>query len=170
MLPVPVVFFRNKPEPRPTSALERVVAERLPKTDEATRRVVTAIAGLLACVAFSDHVMSPEEERSIRVELGRIHGLDAFAVNAITDVVKAEARRLSAEGDQLFARDIRELCEREQRVEVLDAVLEIAAADGRLTLDETNYLRRLATKLGLSQEEYVLVQERHRDKLTVLSG
>ena len=162
------MIFKKKSEPAPEGPLQRVVRERMPEADEETRRLVTAIAGLLACSAFADHLMTAEEEQAVQAELGRIHGLTPAAVDAIADVVKQEAKHLAGLGDQLFAREVRELCEREQRIEVLDAVLEIAAADGKITLDETNYLRRLATKLGLSQNEYVALQERHRDKLTVL--
>ena len=65
-------------------------------------------------------------------------------------------------------RDRRELGDRELRVEVLDVLVDVAAADGVLSTPETNLLRQVTTALGLSQTDYNEAQSRHRERLTAL--
>ncbi len=163
------MFFKKKPKSAHQTELARQVARALPDVDDDTVRLVAAIAGLLTCVAYADSDFDPKEREMIRAELSRLAILDERAVTAICALLEKQVATISAEGGQLFARDIRELCDRDGRIEVLDALVEIAAADGELSLSETNYLRRLVPIIGLSQDEYNDLQERHRDKLAVLA-
>jgi uncharacterized tellurite resistance protein B-like protein len=54
-------------------------------------------------------------------------------------------------------------------VELLDMLMDLAAADLVVSMDETNLLRRLAKLLALSDQDYLASQARHRDRLSVLS-
>lgn len=152
----------------PRKRLIDAVADHLPDADEDTRWIVTAIAGLLACVAYADGQLTEDEVRAIRDELGRLHGMHPRGVEAIVGVLRAHARDLSALGDQEWSRVVREAGDRELRIEVLEVCVDLAAADRVITLAEVNHLRRLAPALGLSQAEYDALQARHRDKLEIL--
>lgn len=154
--------------PRGADRLAAIVATRMPEADEDTVRIVTAVAGLLACVAYADRALEPREEARLREELSRLHGLSAEGADAITTVVREEIAAVTATGDQRWVRDLRELADRAMRVEVLEVLVDLAAADDELVLAEVNYLRRLTTALGLEQSDYDAAQERHRDKLSTL--
>jgi uncharacterized tellurite resistance protein B-like protein len=67
-----------------------------------------------------------------------------------------------------FARELKELTEPHVRVEILDVLVDLAAADGEISLPEVNQLRQITSSLGLSQQDYNASQQRHRDKLTSL--
>src|SRR4030095_8123657 len=56
-------------------AIEAAVFRFMPETDDETRRIVVAIAGLLTCVAFSDGQCTDAERTKVREELGRVQGL-----------------------------------------------------------------------------------------------
>lgn len=148
--------------------LAAVVRQHLPDADENTRRIITAIAGLLACAAYADREYTEAEERSVRSELTRIHFLGPAGVDAICAVLAEDIQDLARAGDHEWTRELKDLGDRALRVEALDALIEIAASDHRLSVHETNYLRRLTTALGLTQADYDGLQARHRDKLTVL--
>lgn len=148
--------------------LREAVAAHMTDATEATQAIVTAVAGLLAAVAFADQEYSPAEERHVREELGRIHGLEASGVDAICAVLSEGIGRVVSAGDQRWVRDLRSHTERAQRVEVLEVLLDLAAADDELSMAETNYLRRLATALGLEQSDYNAAQAQHREKLGAL--
>lgn len=144
------------------------VREQMPTADADTQRLVTAVAGLLACVAYADRELSEPEARAIREELARLPGIDEAGAARVTTVVSDDIGVIVANGDHGWVRDLRELTDRDQRVEVLEVLLDLAAADGVVDHGEVNYLRRLATQLGLEQQDYNAAQARHRDKLIVL--
>lgn len=158
----------RRPSTPPRGRLEKVVADLLPDSDPETRAVVTALVGLLASVAYADAVYHPSEKETVRRELARVHVLDDRAVRIVAELLETHIKAIVAAGDQTWARTIKETLDRDGRIEVLDALLEIAAADGELSTHETNYLRRVAPKLGLTQQDYVVLQSKHRDKLSVL--
>ena len=147
--------------------LHELLAEHLPNEDVDTRRLVAAIAGLLAAVADADGVYAPSEERTIREELRRVHVLSDGGVEAVVMLLRTHLRALGQD-DLGHAAVARALLDRDGRLEVLDTLLEVAAADGVVSTPETNLLRRLATALGLTQADYTALQSRHRDKLGVL--
>jgi len=76
---------------------------------------------------------------------------------------------LAHESLQTYTRVLYEQLERGARLEVLDVLMDLAAADQLLAMEETNLLRRIARGLGLSDHDYLAAQERHRMRLSVLT-
>jgi uncharacterized tellurite resistance protein B-like protein len=136
--------------------------------DEETIRIVVAIAGLLGTVAYADRRYAPEEEQRIRQELERVEGLTSIGVEAVCAALRQHIVDISTIEAPLYARELLLLADRDLRLEVLDALVDLAAADNEITVAETNLLRLTATALGLTQADYNAAQMRHRDKLTVL--
>jgi len=166
-----MLFRRRPPTADPAVAgvdLEAIVRAHLPDADETTRALVTSIAGLLACVAFADHVYTEQERSHVREVVSRIEGLSGEGVDAICAVLDDHGQHIATGNAQRFTRALRDGCERSLRLEVLDALVDLAAADGALALAETDLLRRTAGALGLSQDDYVTAQARYRERLSVL--
>jgi uncharacterized tellurite resistance protein B-like protein len=145
-----------------------VVARHLEDADPDTVRIVAAIAGLLAHVAYADHDYSAAEEHHIRAELARVRGLTIGGVDAICLALREHIAEIAAVEAPHHARALRELTDRDLRVQVLELLVDVAAADDDICLAETNLLRQMATSLGLTQDDYNAAQARHRDKLRVL--
>jgi uncharacterized tellurite resistance protein B-like protein len=137
-------------------------------SDDDGATIVAAIAGLLATVAYADRRYDPIEEQRIREELGRVEGLTAAGVDAICEVLREHVVDISTIEAPVYARELLLLADRELRLQVLDALVDLAAADDQITVAETNVLRLTATALGLTQQDYNVSQARHRDKLKVL--
>lgn len=133
--------------------------------DETSVRIVTAVAGLLAAVAYADREISADEAIHLRGALERIHGLPREHVEAIARVLSEQALRLSTSFVPRFTRILREELPEESRWEVLDALIGMAAADGVVTHVEVASLRNMSTALGLSQDHYNTLQEKYRNKL-----
>jgi len=144
------------------------VREHLPEADDDTARVVAALGGLLAAVAYADRNYSTDEEAVVRKLLARVNGMTPAGVDAICDAMRRHVVEASTVGMLRFTRELRELGDAELRREVLDALVDLAAADGRVTMNETNVLRQITTSLGLSQLDYNDAQARHRDRLSIL--
>ncbi len=168
------MIFRRKRDlddlpPQARDRLAEIVEQYLTDADDATRRIVTAVAGLLAKVAFADGEYSAEEEETIRKELSRVHGLSPNGVDAICGLLADQIGYVALLGDHDWTRDLRELADRELRLEVLEVLVEMAVADEVLKHEEQIQLRRIAKALNLTQDEYNAIQAKHRDKLSTLT-
>ena len=154
--------------PEARDRLAQIVERYLSDADRATRRIVTAVAGLLAKVAYADGHYSDQEEATIRTELGRVHGLSEAGVDAICGLLADHISHVALLGDHDWTRDLRELGDRELRLEVLEVLIEMAVADEVLKHDEQTQLRRIAKALSLTQDDYNALQAKHRSKLSTL--
>jgi len=163
-------LFKKRAErgPSATDALVEEVRGVLPEADTETREIVVAVAGLLAAVAYADRRYTAEEDRRVREELGRLHGMTEAGADAICTVLDRHARELSTVGVPSFCRSLVELGDRELRLEVLGMLVELAAADGVIDTSESNLLRLTTRSLGLSQDDYNAAQAAHTAKLGVL--
>ncbi len=159
----------EEPDEGTSEILERV-REHLPGADDETVRVVGALAGLLAAVAYADRDYSQNEEDLVRVALGRVQGMTQQGVDAVCDALRRHVVTAATVELPRYTRALRELGDVELRREVLDALVDLAAADGSITTPETNLLRRITTALGLGQGDYNASQARHRERLAVLKG
>ena len=146
------------------------VRAHMSDADEDTVRIVTALAGLLACVAYADRYYAESEREQVRRVLSGIHGLPRAGVETISALLDENISRLAATAFQNYLRDLRDLADHDTRLQVLEALMELAAADDEVSTVETNLLRRTAAGLGLSSDDYHEVQARYRDKLSVLKG
>jgi uncharacterized tellurite resistance protein B-like protein len=165
------MIFRRKapPSPEGRDRLAAIVEQYLADADATTRRIVTAVAGLLAKVAYADGHYSDEEEANIQRELGRVHGLSQAGVDAICGLLADQIAHVTLLGDHDWTRDLLDLAERELRLEVLEVLVEMAVADGVLKHDEQTQLRRIAKSMGLTQDDYNALQAKHKDKLSTLA-
>lgn len=137
--------------------------------DEETVRIVAAIAGLLAGVAYADRQYRDSEHEQICRELARIQGMSGAVLETICAMLKENVAELAAASVQYLTRELKELTDYETRLEVLRAMMSLAAADGLVSLVETNFMRRAAELMGLSSYDYNEVQARYRDRLSVLN-
>lgn len=146
--------------------LQATVKKKMPGADKESVAIVAAVTGLLAAVAYADRTITDEESAHLKAALGRIHGLPQSGVEAVAEVLHEHALRLSASFVPRFTRVLREELGEEHRAEVLSALLEMAAADGVISLEETTSLRNIAGSLGLTQAHYNGLQEKYRALLS----
>jgi uncharacterized tellurite resistance protein B-like protein len=151
-----------------TAALEAAVRDALPAADRETVAMVVALAGLLGAVAYADRHYSPAEAERVRTELTRLHGISQTGAETIAKLLEGRLVELATIETPRFCRVLMSLADEELRREVLGMLVDLAAEDGVISSTESNMLRRLATSLGLSQEDYNDAQARHRSRLGVL--
>jgi uncharacterized tellurite resistance protein B-like protein len=150
--------------------LYQTVEGALDGEDQAHVRIVGSVAALLLCVAYADKEYSGDEEGVLRATLERIQGLDARGVDCILGVLREHTVHIAAREATSYARELLMLTDEDFRLELLDVLVDVAAADGTVSVAETNLLRPVALALGLSAAHYNESQARHRDKLAVLRG
>lgn len=130
--------------------------------------IATAIAGLMAGVAYADREYHSAERARVREDLSRMPHLPAAGVEGICALLDAQIVELGTASQQGFTRSLRELVDVELRREVLDVLVDLAAADGEISLSESDHLRRTTSALGLTSDDYLAAQKRHADRVSVL--
>ena len=158
----------NAARPSASKELRALVARHMPKADDHTAAVVGALAGLLATVAHADRNYTDSEREHVKEALKNIPVLAEGAAEAIESVLDQRMAELAHESLQVYTRVIYSGLERWARVEVFEVLMDLAAADDVLDMNETNLLRRIANALGLTENEYVVSQQRHKEKLGLL--
>lgn len=165
------MFFQRDRKPAPltgSTQLQQLVQAHMPQADPETWQLVGAVAGLLAGVAYADRDYSAPEQLRVRQALEAVEGIAPGGVDAICALLRDRIVDIAAINPQAYTRALRELADLGLRREILELLVELAAADGELALSETDLLRRTTAALGLTQDDYVLAQSRHRDKLKTL--
>lgn len=148
--------------------LTAAVLSELGSADAATVAIVTAIAGLLGSVAYADRNISPEEEALLQRELEGIVGLTREGAQAIYRTLSKHIVSVSTLERPRFTRALVEYADRDLRLQVLGILVDLAAADGTISLEEVTMLRTITTALGLTQDEYNQLQAGHKDRLASL--
>lgn len=149
-------------------ALARAVRQHLPDADDETRAIVTAVAGLLGGVAYADREYASGEESFVRSQLERVQHLSPAGIDAVLATLRDHIVDVATTQAPRYSRTLRELADRDLRLQVLDMLIDLAAADDTISQDEVVLLRTTAKALGLDQGDYNALQAKHRDKLGVL--
>jgi uncharacterized tellurite resistance protein B-like protein len=161
-------FWSKKANAAQGTALERTLRAVMPGADEETVTIVAAVAGLLLQVAYEDRPYVEAEERRIREELGRVQGLAPEGVDAVCAILRQHAPTIATIEAREYARTLAERTDHDFRLALLDMLVDVAAADETISVVETNLIRRVADRLGLSQDDVSRSQDRHKDKLAAL--
>ena len=148
--------------------IHATLRRELSEMDEESVLVVTAIVGLLGAVAYADSDYSQAEQQRVQQELSRIEGLSCHGVEAVCDALKRHIVEVSTVQLPRYSRTLRDLADPELRLQVLEMLLALAAADQSITSPETNVIRQIATALGLTQHDYNAAQQKYREHLAVL--
>ncbi len=149
-------------------AFEAAAGTRAPKVDAETISIVTACAGLIACVAYADRHLSEAESRKAEQLLAAVEGIGPNGARAIVAALAAHVVELSSVHAIHFARTLNDLADRDLRLHIVSMLLELAAADDNLAQVEVNSLRQVTRALGLTQDDYNRLQAEHRQKLAAL--
>ncbi|SME94659.1 TerB family tellurite resistance protein [Pseudobacteriovorax antillogorgiicola] len=123
--------------------------DEFPQEDE--KRL--AIYGILYEAARSDYNVAPEEEAKIKEVMLRYFSLNEDDYTRIQK--EAEQLHLNSPGMFKITREVRNHLDRDERLNLLDELWEIAFADGVIDPQETSILRRLADLLGLEHGEFI---------------
>ncbi len=155
-------------DPQQAAELYESVRSHLQEGDEDSVIIIASVAALLLCIAYADSDYDSREEAVLRATLGRMHGMDQAGVESIMSVLREKLVRITGAEATTYARELLNLTDDDFRVQLLDLLLAVAAADDNVTVSETNILRDVTKALGLSQATYLKAQSVHRDKLAVL--
>ncbi|EPX86664.1 Uncharacterized protein putative in bacteria [Rubellimicrobium thermophilum DSM 16684] len=122
-----------------------------------------SLAALLVRLARSDGDYGPAELARIDAVLCSRYGLSPFEAARL----RAEAERLEAEAPDTvrFTRAIKDHVPHEDRLGIIEALWEVALADGRRDAEENGLMRLVAPLLGIDDVASALARQRVEARL-----
>jgi uncharacterized tellurite resistance protein B-like protein len=121
--------------------------------EEDELRTLSLAGGLMARIAQLDREVTDGELKAMASALRASWDLDEEAAAFVVDVAVTEA---SAELDNYrLARTFFEHTTLEQRIQFVEALFQVAAADGQASHEEIETIRRIARTLKLSHRQFI---------------
>ncbi len=150
-----------------TDTIRRIVAE-LEEMDEDRARYLAAFAYVLGRVAHADTNFSDvETEKMQEIVHGLGHLTEAQTV-LVVEIAKSQVKLFGSTENYLVVRRFKDMATPEQRVELLDCVFAVSAADDSITALEEGQAGQIAKELGLSHDDFVVARLTYRDHLETL--
>ncbi|WBU65734.1 TerB family tellurite resistance protein [Paracoccus aerodenitrificans] len=138
--------------------MSRLFSDDAPSSPLQGQDAEVALAALLVRVARADDRYTKEEEVRIDRILARRRGLDA--VEAAERRAAAEMIEAEAPDTVRFTRLIKDRIALEDRSAILEALWEVAYADGRRSADEESLVRLVSGLLGINDRDSGLIRQR----------
>ena len=138
------------------------------KRNEQEIRYITGFAGLLGKIAYADMDTSEVELTRIRKILGERMRLSGRRIDPILKLLDEEHAKLFSIEDYIYIRLLNDACDKAQKVDVVRALFEVAAADESVSAEEDAALWTVAKGLRLSHREFIGVRTEFKKHLDVL--
>jgi len=166
----PEKWASGKPAAKSSSAQTetvRKIVRALDSMDQEQARHLAAFAYLLSRVAFADQKISPEETHAMeRLVMARGDLPEEQAI-LIVQMAKTQSLLFSGTENFLVAREFGKIAGREQKLALLDCLYAVCAADKSISTVEDNEIRKIASELQLSHQDFIAVRINYRDQLAV---
>ena len=147
-----------------TDTMRRIAAQ-LEELDEGQARYLAAFAYILGRVAHADSEFSDEETRKMEEVVQGLGHLTGAQAALVVEIAKSQVRLFGATDNFLVVRRFKEMATAEQRVELLDCVFAVSAADDSISSVEEGQAGQIAKELGLTRDEYVAARLAYKDHL-----
>lgn len=160
-------FSKKEAEHEQTDTV-RTIVDALDRMEADRARYLAAFAYILSRVARADLKVSPSETRAMERKVIEHGGLSEDQAILVVQIAKNQNLLFGATEDFLVTREFNKISTREQKLELLDCLFGVAAAENYVSVVEDNEIRQISKELGLSHEDLVAVRSRHRTELAVL--
>lgn len=125
-------------------------------------RKLSLAGGLMARVAHVDEAVHEGERAAIVEALRRDWGLGDDAAALVVEVALAE---VSASLDFFrLTREFSDATSEEERIRFLDVLFAVAAADGQISYEENEEIRRIALNINLTKSQFADAKQRVLEK------
>jgi uncharacterized tellurite resistance protein B-like protein len=150
-----------------TETVKRIVGE-LTTLPPAQARFLGAFAYILNRVAHADSNVSTAETEAMQNIVQKLGHLSRAQSALVVEIAKQQAQLFGGTENFLVTREFREFATTQQRLELLDCIFAIAAADGAISSIEESQAGQIAKELGFTQPEYAAALVTHATHRTVL--
>ena len=131
-------------------------------------RQLACLAYILTRPARADHQVTDGEAAQMQQIVMRHTGVSEPQAAAIVRVAREAARQSGGTEDFLITREFGRTATREEKLDLLECLFEISAADASILTVEDNEVRRVASELKLEHADYISVRRKFLEHLEVI--
>ena len=150
-----------------TDTVKRIVAA-LEDLDPARARFLAAFAYGLSRGAHADSTVCVNETKTMQEIVQKLGHLPEVQAVLVVEIAGNQAQLIGGTENYLVTREFREIATEDQRIELLDCLFAVAAADGAISTIEESQAGQIAKELGFTQPEYASALSVHSDHRAVL--
>jgi len=146
-----------------TATVRRIVAqlEALPP-DRA--RLLAGAAYVVSRAANADMAISDDEVALMERTLVERTGVSEAEAVIVVEIARQQARLFGSTEDYLVTREFKRVATPEQRLGVLRACFQVAAANDEISSPETAVLNQIATELDIEPADFDTIRAEHREQ------
>ena len=153
---------------RGDTASVRRIAAQLERLEPETAKRLASFAYVLARVANADLKIDAAETAEMERSVRSLASLSESEAALAVQIAKTQTHVLGDTENYLVTREFRRISTREQRVQLLQCLYAVAAADGTISGDERAEISAIAEELGFTRDEANALRGEYRGKLSEL--
>lgn len=150
---------------RPETETVRRIAGELERLPAGRARFVAAFAAVLARVARVDLHQDPAEVDAMQRLLAEAGELEVEEAGWIVELAGRLAEERGGTDAFLATRELRESASREQRARLVECAFAVGAADGGISVAESEMTLAIAQELGFTKQEALGLRARWKEHL-----
>ena len=150
-----------------TATVRRIVGqlEALPP-DRA--RLLAGAAYVVSRAANADMVITADEIALMEQMLVERLGISEAEAVIVVEIARQQAFMFGSTEDYLVTREFKRVSTPEQRLGVMRACFQVAAANDEISSPESAVLNQIATELDIEPADFDAVRSEHREQLSVV--
>ena len=146
----------------------RKIAAELDRLEPESARYIAAFAYILSRVARADLVISAEETRVMERIVMERSGLPEPQAVLVVQIAKTQTALLGGTENYLVTREFGRSASAEQKLQLIDCLFAVCAADDNISAVEDNEIRQVADELRIERPDLIAIRSRYRQFLGVL--
>ena len=154
----------------PDTATVRRIVSQLEAMPPDRARYLAAASYVLARVANSDLVISPEETAFMERTLVEESGVGEAEAVLVVEAAKQQARLFGSTEDYLVTREFKQISDADQRLRLLRACFLAAAADNSISSAESSTLDQIASELDIEASALSALRGEFGDRMSVVQA
>lgn len=146
----------------------RGVVARLERLPPERARYLALFAYVLGRVANADLEITAADTHAMEREIRALGGLEEAEAVLVVEIAKGQHRLFGSTDSYPITREFARTATREQKLQLLQCLYAVSAADATVSGTEESEIRRIVNELDLSHEEFIATRTAYREHIALL--
>jgi uncharacterized tellurite resistance protein B-like protein len=146
----------------------RKIVDSLDRLEPERARYIAAFAYNLSRVAHADMNVSREETQAMEGIVRELGGLPPEQAILVVQMAKTQSLLFGGTENFLVTREFNKIAGRDQKLQLLECLFAVSAADESISTVESNEVRKISRELQLEHGDFIAARSAFREHLAVL--